>query len=155
MTTRTDDTTAVPGHPPARATITWLGATITPKISSDDTHGAFVLIEYTLPPYFDAFPVYWHRRTTEVCYVVSGTLACTLDDATITASPGTSFLVPPEVLHTVWNPTAAPAIFLRWCVPGGFERYCAEVAVLADPDASQVGVLGAKYDVWPPVPAPG
>ena len=105
-------------------TSTVCGMTLTTRVSSAETAGHVALIETTLPPYWDGAAPHAHAHTTEVIYVVSGTLACILDDTTTTASHGTSILIPPRAVHTVWNPAAAPATYLTWRSPGSVERYC-------------------------------
>ncbi len=74
-------------------------------------------VHVTVPPYWDRCPLHRHAHTTELIYVVHGTLACTLDDITTTASTGTALLILPGVIHTIWNPTATPATYLAWCAP--------------------------------------
>jgi uncharacterized cupin superfamily protein len=76
-------------------------------VRSADTAGAVVLLQVTLPAYWDACAPHWHVHTTELLYVVHGTLAWSLDDTTTTASRGTMLLIPPGGVHTIWNPIAA------------------------------------------------
>ncbi len=135
-------------------TTTVCGVTLNTRVSSADTAGAFALIEATAAPYCDGLAPHWHAYTTEVIYVLNGTLACTLGDVTTTASPGTAILIPPRVVHTIWNPTAVPATYLIWCSPGGFERYCEAWAtrVINDGIVSPAmqhlcGALAHTYDV--------
>lgn len=131
MTTQTNDTTTRLVHPADNgATITPLGVTISTKVASADTNGAFAMIEYTAPPHFDGYAPDRHTNAMEVCYVVRGTLACTLGDATITASAGTSILVPPGVLHIFWNPTPAPVTYLLCCCPSGAEQHVADISAV-------------------------
>ena len=92
------------------------------KISGDDSSGQVALVEYTVPPHSTGAASHWHARTTEVCYVTNGTLAFALGDETVMASAGTSILVPAGVVHTFWNPTAAPATVLIWVSPPGCEE---------------------------------
>jgi mannose-6-phosphate isomerase-like protein (cupin superfamily) len=134
-----------------------LGVTITYKVTSADTHGAFALIEYIAPPHFHGPALHEHARTTQMFYVLDGTLAFTLGEKTIMAARGTSILVPPRVIHTFWNPTAAPVTFLMLFSPGGLERYFEELAALVaaetgwpPADMSKVAALAAKYDVLSP-----
>lgn len=131
-----------------------LGMTITCKASSTDTQGAFALVEYTAAPHFRGQAPHCHVHTTEVFYLLDGMLAFTLGDETIMATQGTSILVPPQVVHAFWNPTAAPVTFLALFSPGGLERYFAELAALvaAEPvlqpaDLRKVAALTAKFDV--------
>ena len=98
------------------------GVTLTIHVSTADTAAAFVLLEATLPLYWDECVPHWHAYTTEVICVLTGTLAYTRDDTTTTASDGNILLIPPGVVHTIWNPTATPATYLAWFAPSGVER---------------------------------
>jgi quercetin dioxygenase-like cupin family protein len=96
--------------------------TLRTRVSNADTAAACVLLDVTLPPFWDGCALHWHARTTEVMYVLNGTLAYTLDDITTTASDGTVLLILPGVVHTIWNPTATPTTYLAWFAPGSAER---------------------------------
>jgi quercetin dioxygenase-like cupin family protein len=124
MATRTTitPTTLVRSAHTAHAT-TVDGVTLRIRVSNADTGAAFVLLDVTVPSFWDACAPHWHAHTTEVIYVLNGTLAWTLDDTTTTASGGTALLIPPGVVHTIWNPTATPATYLTWFVPGSAERH--------------------------------
>jgi quercetin dioxygenase-like cupin family protein len=104
-------------------TLTVGGVTLTIPMGNADTAVLCVLLRVTVPPYWDACVAHRHAHTTEVICVVNGTLACTLDDTTTTASGGTAMLISPGVVHTIWNPTATPATYLVWFSPSGGERY--------------------------------
>ena len=105
------------------------GVTLITRMSSADTAAAFVLLDVTVPSYWDGCVPHWHAHTTEVIYVLNGTLACTLDDTTTTASEGTALLIPPGVVHTIWNPTATPVTYVAWFSPGGDAPYDDRVAL--------------------------
>ena len=105
------------------------GVTLATQVSSADTAAAFVLLHVTVPPYWDECAPHCHAHTTELIYVLNGTLACTLGDTTMTASDGSTTLIRPGVVHTIWNPTAAPISYLAWFSPGGVARYDHHLAV--------------------------
>lgn len=140
------------------------GTTITYKVTAADTNGAWSLIEYNLPPYYQGTPTHWHAQTLEALYIVQGTLALTLDDHTIMANRGASILVRPGVQHTFFNPTATPVTLLAWFCPGGCEQYFQDLATLmgqeplgsSEPaltDMDQLHALWQKYDQHhPPEP---
>ncbi len=142
-------------------TITALGTTITYRVSTEATGGAWALLEYIMPPHFAGPALHRHGHTTELFYIVDGTAAFTLGDETITATPGTSVHIPPGVVHTFFNPTAAPVTFLLWIAPGAFAGYFDELFALvrAEPawppaDRRKLEALIARYDSLPP-PAAG
>jgi quercetin dioxygenase-like cupin family protein len=87
-------------------------------LSDVDTAGAFALVTITLPPYDPGTPPHTHPQHAEGCYVLTGTLAVTQDQRTITLTPGTAALVPAGVIHSYWNPTAAPTAVLLIYTPG-------------------------------------
>jgi quercetin dioxygenase-like cupin family protein len=126
-------------------------ATIVPQITSDDTAGNYTVFDYVMPPHFDGPPLHSHARTTEWCYVVSGTLVFALNDETITVERSDTLLIPPEVAHTFWNPTPASAHLLVIATPGGLDRYYAELdgAIMAgSPNAvEERAAFAARYDV--------
>lgn len=132
-----------------------LGSTITCKVTSASTGGAWSLVEYMAPPYWAGPAVHWHTRTTEAFYVLDGTLALTLDDKTSMIGKGACVVVPPGVRHTFFNPTASPVCYLAWFSPGGFEQYWEELGTLiaAQPywppaDTRALQELGRKYDQY-------
>lgn len=88
--------------------------------------------------------------------MLSGSIAFTLDHETVIARAGDVVRVLPGTVHRFWNPTAAPATYLNFLAPGGFEQYFVELAAVmaSEPswppaDLSQVLALGAKYDLVP------
>lgn len=134
-----------------------LGETLCYKLTGADTQGRFALIERRAPPHFGGTDAHWHATTTEVVYMLDGMLAVTLGDETTIARPGTAILVPPRVVHTYWNPTASPAVYLTLLLPGGHEQYCQELASMIAaattwPPADMRGVwaLAERYDVFGP-----
>jgi len=133
-----------------------LGMTVTLKSVSQDTGGAFGVIEAALPPHFHGVPPYWHARTTEAFYVLEGTVAFTLDEETFTASRGTFVLVPPHTVCEFWNPTASSATCLVLFTPAGLETYWEELAAaLANGpmDSSRLDEIAAQHDQFSQAPA--
>jgi quercetin dioxygenase-like cupin family protein len=145
-------------HMPDEGTrITMRGAAITLKAVSDDTGGAWSLMEYTAPPHFAGPPPHWHNETLEGFYILSGTVTFQVDAQTIIAPAGSFVLVPPGVIHTFANQEDVPATFLTVVSPGGFERYFDELAALVahEPtwppaDPSKLTALMMKYDTYAP-----
>jgi mannose-6-phosphate isomerase-like protein (cupin superfamily) len=131
------------------------GALVTLKITSKES-GACAVVEATLPPYFSGSRPHVHRQTTEVFYVLNGSLAFTVGEETVIARQGSIIHVAPGVVHRFWNPTAAPSTYLAFLSPGGFEQYWVELStLLADEpswppaDLNQIETLGMKYDQFP------
>ena len=126
-----------------------VAVTLTATLRSADTAPAFVLLDVTVPPYWDRCAPHWHANTTEVIYILNGTLAFTLDDTTTTASNGTTVLIPPGAVHTIWNPAAAPATYLAWFSSAGGEwsADCSSIQSVAGPAQPQALTLSATDDV--------
>ncbi len=119
MATHTENTPTMMVRSAERGHICSIGGVrLRTRLGSTDTAAAFVLLDVTLPPYWDACALHWHAHTMEMMYVLNGTLACTLGDTTTTAAAGTAILIPPGIVHTIWNPTAMPAVYLAWVAPG-------------------------------------
>ncbi len=119
--------------------------TLNIRVSSADTAGAFTLIEVTMPPYWDGCAPHWHPHTTETICVLNGLLVYTLDDITTTASHGTSILIPPGIVHTIWNPTAMPTTYLVWFSPGGCERVQCEKGIPGIPELCCAAVIVTQH----------
>jgi quercetin dioxygenase-like cupin family protein len=97
-------------------------------LSDVDTAGVFALAAITLPPYDPGVPPHTHPQHTEGCYVLTGTLALTQSEQTITLRAGTAVRVPAGVTHTYWNPTAQPTVILLIYTPGATAEVVAALA---------------------------
>lgn len=149
----------------AGTTIEALGLTITSKVDSTPTNGAWALLECTAAPHYPGLPPHWHGETTECFYVLDGTVAFVLGEETITATRGATVCVPPGTVHTCFNPTADPIAFLLLLTPGDFADHFTEFMALiaAAPtwppnDLSTLLALRARYDLFlspAPVAVPG
>jgi quercetin dioxygenase-like cupin family protein len=132
-------------------------ARIVPRVTSTDTAGGYTVMEYDAPPHFVGPALHRHAITTEWIYVVSGTVAFTLDDETIMLERGETLLILPGTTHTFWNPTAHSVSLLVIVTPGGIEGYYAELTALisGNPGAAArndavIASLAARYDILPP-----
>jgi quercetin dioxygenase-like cupin family protein len=124
------------------ATSTESSARIAPTVllSGVDTEEAFSLVATTLPPYDPGTPLHTHPQHAEGCYVLSGTLALTQSEQTITLRAGTAARVPAGVSHTYWNPTAEPTVILLIYTPGAPAEVAAALA------AGRPGVASSYFD---------
>jgi quercetin dioxygenase-like cupin family protein len=117
-TTRPHVTTldADPGDP-------LLGGSIHIRVRSEDTDGAFGLIEQIVPAGFPGPALHVHPDFAETFYVIEGEIAVRVGDEAHAPVPGTVAVVPRGTPHTFANPSDAPARMLVLVTPGGFERY--------------------------------
>lgn len=143
-------------HPSEGQVLDLPGVAVTIKVAGKATDGAFAIIESTVPPHYGGTPAYIHARATITFYIISGVLAFTLAEETVMVRQGGFVVVPPGLLHKFWNPTAAPATYLTYLSPAGFEEYLAELATLAaqEPawpplDLNKIAALDLKYDLLP------
>lgn len=140
-------------------TLGGLGVTITYKATGTDTNGQWLVLEYTAPPHFSGPAPHWHKVTTEMFYVLEGTLTFGVAEQTFTVGPGGFAFVLPGVVHSFSNQTDTPAKYLLVTSPAGLEKYFAELAdlVKSEPqwppqDISKVIALMSRYDTFvPPV----
>ena len=104
-------------------TIDVRGSTVHIAVSGAAGGGAGLLVEWRLPPYWAGLPLQRHVGTQTVCYVLEGTLAFMLEQHMLTAGRGERVVVTGEVGYRFFNPAAASARLLMWCVPGAVEHY--------------------------------
>ena len=96
-------------------------------IGSDRSDGALSVLEVTIPPRTLIKP-HRHTREDEFSFVLSGTIGVRTGDATVEEVPQGSWLIKPRsVPHAMWNLADEPARVLEIVVPGGLERYFAEI----------------------------
>jgi len=118
-------------------------------IGGDGTGRRFSLVEHPLAPRALGAPVHTHRNEDEYSLVLEGTLGFELDGEQLEASAGALVSKPRGIPHAFWNPTDEPARILELIVPGGFERYFAELAEIVSrpgpPDVSALLGLASRY----------
>jgi quercetin dioxygenase-like cupin family protein len=137
--------------------VTAAGVAITFKTTGAKSAGQFLTLEYTAPPRFSGPPPHWHKVTTEIFYVLEGSLTVTIDGQSTTVGPGGYAFVPPGVVHGFANQTDAPVRYFGIASPAGLEDYFAEMAKLIQDEPSwppadmgKMVALMAKYDTFTP-----
>jgi quercetin dioxygenase-like cupin family protein len=130
----TERITQVPGtvisSPDAQPAIWFLGALSQVRLSGEQTGGAFSLIE-NLVRRGGGSPVHVHDDEDETLIVLDGELRVVVGDDDAIAGPGTVAVLPRGLSHA-YVVASATARFLTLHVPGGFERFAAEVGQPAD-----------------------
>jgi quercetin dioxygenase-like cupin family protein len=122
------------------------------KATSEDTAGSFFLSESTIEPGFPGPPLHRHQRVHDMFYVLDGVLTMHVDDQVHRVEPGTFVCVPPGVTHTFSNTSDAPARFLNFQTPGGWENYMRDLgqAAKSGPLTPEViGRVASRYDFQP------
>lgn len=137
--------------------ITIAGEVVTFKATSQDTDGAWSLLEFNVPPHFAGPPLHWHKEEVEAFYVLSGTLTLQFEKRVVKSPAGSFALVPPGVVHTFSNQEDVPVTFLALLSPGGFEGFIEEMDVLMQQettwppaDMNKYAALNRKYGMYPP-----
>ena len=98
-------------------------------------------------------PPHTHTQHDETIFVLEGEMGVLLGDQTFSAPAGTSFTIPIDVPHSIWNETEVPVRFLNTIVPARYLDYFHEMALaatggrLAPPD--EMGRVMARYGLKP------
>ena len=112
-------------HRAAGQTAALAGAHFTLLADRPGSPAGLGLVLATLPGSFGGIGRHLHRQTTELCYVLRGTLAFTSGAETGIARAGSLLLLPAGTSHALWNPTPAPVSYLAVYSPAGAEQWVA------------------------------
>jgi mannose-6-phosphate isomerase-like protein (cupin superfamily) len=126
----------------AARTLKLTGNEATVKATSEDTDGAFAMLEFVAPPGAPAPPLHVRSREDECLYVLEGRLLMTLGREERLVEAGGFVFIPRGEAHCWRNPDPEPARFLTMLLPAGGERYFLDLAALlaAGGDSSVEGV---------------
>jgi quercetin dioxygenase-like cupin family protein len=118
--------------PPGEGRSIWIvGDTYAFKAVSEDTNGAFMLFEASVPPQSGP-PPHRHHREDEAYYILEGTFEILDNDRTFTASAGSFVHIPRGTLHRFKNVGETTARMLVLFTPAGFEKFLFEVGQPAE-----------------------
>jgi quercetin dioxygenase-like cupin family protein len=129
-----------------------VGGPMVCKVSSEDTQGAYTVLELTLPPGSGA-PLHIHRREDEVFYVLEG--MCTVGDAyqEQTVLAGATAVFRKGVAHFFRNSGDATCRVLITAIPGGLDHYFNELdtALNANREHNRtvdaIAAINRKYEI--------
>lgn len=107
---------------------------VTLKLTSQQTGGAYCLVETTFHP-GTGNRLHVHRREEEIGFVVEGALEVRLDDRTLFLEAGGIARLPKGIAHAIRNPLETPSRYLFMVVPGGLDRWFDAVAHAKDSGA--------------------
>jgi len=116
------------------------------KVESEQTHGAYAILEQTIPAGHGP-PLHVHRHETEIFYVLEGDFEIRIGGQKIRAPKGALVVGPRDIPHTFRNVGTTEAKLLLTVIPGRFANYFAEVDKVDDGDKEAIRRLIAKYDV--------
>ncbi len=132
----------------------FLNTLMTVKAGTEQTRGAFTLIEQLCPPGFAA-PPHIHWAEEEGFYVLEGELTVTCGSQVWTVVPGGFVLLPRGIPHAFSVSPVSPAKLLQITSPAQFERFAAEVGQPAQqralpppapPDVAKLLSVMGKYN---------
>jgi quercetin dioxygenase-like cupin family protein len=124
-------------------------------VSSEDTHGAWSLVELKEMPGYHT-NLHRHNHTDEAFYVMEGVLTVKINDTLSDYPAGSYVLIPRGTAHAQGNRGKVPARILLTMTPGGFERSFQDrvdlfkTAKPSDPDFRQKrkeNAVKGNYDV--------
>jgi len=90
-------------------------------VSSEDTHGAWSLVELKEMPGYHT-NTHRHNHTDEAFYVIEGVLTVRINDTLSDYPAGSYVLIPRGTAHAQGNRGKVSARILLTMTPGGFER---------------------------------
>ena len=97
-------------------------------IGADETDGGLSMLEVSIPPRTLIKP-HLHTREDEYSLVLAGPIGVRTADDVVEEVPTGSWLIKPRsVPHAMWNLGDQPARVLEVVIPGGLEKYFAEIA---------------------------
>lgn len=127
-----------------------LGMTHVTKATADETDGAFVLFEITVPPGRGA-PMHRHAVDAECFYVLDGTLTLTTPEGRISARAGDTCFLPATGAHSFCNEGSEPVRALVIATPGrAAEAFFTEIDESLrgrEPDPAQVSAIAARHEL--------
>jgi quercetin dioxygenase-like cupin family protein len=124
-----------------------LGEPVVCKVRSEETGGAYAIVENVVPPQ-EGPPPHIHRHEDELFYVLEGEFEILCGDKTIIAKKGDLAIVPRGTVHAFRNIGTENAKFWITVTPGGFEKFFEEVsrdASAMPPDVEKIKAIGRKY----------
>ena len=122
--------------------------TITIKISSEMTKGAYSISEDITPPGQGA-PPHVHRRELETFIVLEGEYEFQCGERKFKATKGGMVVLPIVIPHAFKNMGNTTGKTLVVLVPGGMEKVWEEISVMppGPPDIGKINAITMKYGV--------
>ena len=133
-------TTTTPASPPD--VLDFLGC----RARVLDSGGGLGLVDMIEVPAGHMPPLHLHRSEDEGFYVLAGEVSIFLPDRRIDLGPGEYALAPRGVPHA-YRVGDAPARWLITSIPGGFERFVAQVAAAGEVTPDTLTAIAAEHDI--------
>lgn len=142
----TETTVPIIQPPGAGKSVGVLGAQSMFKVLSEQTGGAYAILEQQIPAGHGP-PLHVHRHETEVFYILEGLFEVTVGGEKVPAPVGALVVGPRDIPHTFRNVGPTTGRLLLTVIPGRFANYFIEVDGIADHNLTAIKALCAKYDV--------
>ncbi|MEC3916079.1 cupin domain-containing protein [Nocardia sp. CDC160] len=117
---------------------------------AENSHGLFGANRLLLPAGADGTRPHHHTRSTEIFYILSGTMEFLVEGALHQARQGTLISIPPNTTHAFGASSAGPAEFLALLTPGiprfDYFRQLGRIA-RGEADWSTMDDLHDRFDV--------
>ncbi|QDU62013.1 Cupin domain protein [Planctomycetes bacterium Pan216] len=123
-----------------------LGDQTTFKVLSEQTGGAYAILEQQIPAGHGP-PLHVHRHETEIFYILEGEFEFTVGEKRLIVQRGTTLVAPRDIPHTFQNVSKEVGKLHLTIIPGNFANYFLEVDQQPDNDLASIRRLCAKYDV--------
>lgn len=124
------------------------GVEFTVKVRSEESGGAFTLLDNT-NPVGTFLPPHIHHNEDETFYILEGEFEFYVNDQVLRAGPGATVFAPRNIPHAFKVVSSVPGRTLVMASPGGFE-HCMEALSelpLDPPDMAQVVEVCASYGI--------
>jgi len=118
------------------------------KLSSNRTNGELSFVEDTLKPGFN-LGRHHHKIMTEVFYILEGEVELIFDDESITARPGDTITVPPNVWHAARCEKGGKMLTIF--KNGQFDLYLKKLSTMSESDfedAELMKSISAEFDIY-------
>ena len=118
-------------------------------VGSEQTGGAFAIVEHELAPRALGAPLHTHEHEDETSHVTAGRLGVQIGEDTVELGAGDTVFKPRGIAHAFWNPGDEPVRFVEIITPGAFAGYFADVEPILDvpgpPDVAALMTVMARY----------
>lgn len=98
------------------------GARLEHRIASDQTGGAFAVVEFISEP-GEGVGAHVHEREDELVYLLEGQIEVTLGDQSMTVPQGACALLPRGIPHGYTNTGDRPSRLLAVLLPGALDGF--------------------------------
>ena len=127
-------------------TVSILGGRCTLKVRSDETDGAYAILEQQVPP-SQGPPLHVHRHETEIFYVLEGTFEIQVGEQKHEVQRGAMFAGPRNIPHKFRNIGSETGKLLLTIVPGNFANYFLEADGVDHSNPTIDQQLSEKYGI--------